>query len=185
MNRGDLLERFRLGESAAIASVGRLIRRVVADRGYYIPRDEQDDVVQEAVVQAYRSVCADGFRLAGSFDGYLRTVAHHRCIDWMRQHRASEPVDLETASSAASPEDRLASRERAALGRRVLMLLGDSCRRLIRLRVRDGLSYRDIARRLERSEGGLRNQMYKCVERARAILADLENRRRRAASDED
>ena len=50
------------------------------------------------------------------------------------------------------------------------MLTDYSCRRLISLRVRDGLSYRDIAARLGRTEQGVRAKMYKCLKQARALL---------------
>ena len=41
---GDLLDRFRLGEPTAIATVARLVRYMVGEKGYFVPHDERDDV---------------------------------------------------------------------------------------------------------------------------------------------
>jgi RNA polymerase sigma-70 factor (ECF subfamily) len=165
----DLLQGFVRGDRQAIATVATLVRRVVSDRGYWIPHDERDDVVQEAVVRVYQAVSSSAVRVERDFEGYVRTAAHHGCVDWIRRHRPSGPIDPQTANPAPGPDGLLAARERLDRGRRILRLLGASCLRLIRLRVRDRLSHREIAERLGRTEGGVRNQLYKCLERARAI----------------
>jgi RNA polymerase sigma factor (sigma-70 family) len=165
----DLLQRFVQGDREAISAVAGLVRRIVYDRGYWIPRDERDDVVQEAVVKVYQAVSAPGFRIERDLEGYVRSTAHHGCVDWIRRHRPAEDVDPRIANPAPGPDAELAARERLDRGRRILGMLGTSCLRLIRLRVRDRLSHREIAERLGRTEGGVRNQFYKCLERARAI----------------
>lgn len=168
------LDAFVHGDRDAIAEVAKRVRRVVSDRGYWIPRDERDDVVQEAVVRVYQAVSMPGFRLERGFEAYVTAVAHHACVDWLRRHRPSEPIDPHTESSEPGPLRAIANRERLERGRRILRLLGNSCRQVIRLRVRDRLSHREIAERLGRSERGVRSQLYKCLERARRFRRRLE-----------
>ena len=55
-----------------------------------------------------------------------------------------------------------------------MLRLSDACRELIRMRGREGLSYRQIARRQERTEGAVRNQMSRCLARARQILEEID-----------
>lgn len=168
------MHRFVQGDQEAIANVGALVRRVVFDRGYWIPRDEQDDVVQEAVVRIYKAISQPQFQLKRDFKAYVRSVAHHRCVDWIRRHRPSEPVDPQTANPRPGPDGDFATHERLELGRRILGMLGASCLRVIRLRIRDELSHREIAEQLGRTEGGVRNQFHKCLDRARAIAKKFE-----------
>ena len=163
------------GDRDAIAAVAVLVRRVVSDRGYWIPVDERADVIQDAIVRIYQAVSSPGFRLERDFDAYIRSVAHHRCIDWIRRHRPTVPVDPAAPNPGPGPERALVASERRRRGRTVLQALGPACLRVIRLRIRDRLSHREIAERLGRTEGGVRTQLYKCLERARRIARRLES----------
>jgi RNA polymerase sigma factor (sigma-70 family) len=169
-NEGDLLSRFRAGERDAVVAVARLARGVVGHRGHYIPRGEREDLVQEVVVQAYRAVIEPSFRPSKAFEAFVRSVAQRRCVDWVRHNRPSESLDPHTRASNPDPEHQAIDREQRSRARAALAALGYSCRSLIRLRVKDGLSYAEIARRLGRSEVGVRSQMYKCLKRAREWL---------------
>ena len=56
----------------------------------------------------------------------------------------------------------------------MLESLPGTCRELITRRTVEGLSYREIARMKGRSEQGLRNQLYKCLKRARDMFRELQ-----------
>jgi len=168
----DLMEPFRRGEADAIAFVARLARFMVGERGYFIPRAEREDVVQEILIHVYRAVSSPAFRLQHGFEAFVRTVAHRRCVDWMRRRQPSESLNPDSASLLApGPETAVISRESNERALQVLRSLGNSCLELIRLRYRDDLSYHEIAGRLGRTEHGVRSQMYKCIQRAKALFA--------------
>jgi RNA polymerase sigma-70 factor (ECF subfamily) len=170
------LTRFVSGESDAVSWVTTISRHVVNDHAYSIPYDERPDIVQEAVLHVYRAVTRPGFRLRQEFEAVVRSITYRRCIDWKRRRRETALLDPEAHhGTVPGPDGSVLDKETLARGRQVLADLGESCRQLIRLRARDELSYRQIAERLGRSEGGLRNQMYKCLRRARAILEQLEH----------
>jgi RNA polymerase sigma factor (sigma-70 family) len=166
----DRAERFRQGEPDEISAVSKLIRLMVGEKGYYIPLGEREDVVQEVLIHVHRAVSAPGFVLERRFEGLVRMVAHRRCVDWMRRHGSIETVHADTPSPDADPEASLLSREKVERGTRVLRALGAACRELIRLRVGEGLRYREIASRLDRTEQSVRSHMYKCLKRARQLL---------------
>ena len=65
------------------------------------------------------------------------------------------------------------SREETGRALRALRAVGTSCLELIRLRYRQDLPYRDIAERLGRTEHGVRSQMYKCLQKAKALFDKL------------
>lgn len=146
----------------------------MAFRGYYIPTDERDDVVQEVVLQVYRAATSRGFRVDQSFERFVRTVAHRRCVDWMRGHRSTSPLNPSLVSEDSDPERRLLSREAMDRGRRVLRSLSFACAQLVRLRLVEGLTYRAISARLGRTEGSVRVHLHKCLKKARAVF-ELEN----------
>lgn len=164
----DRVGRFGRGEPEEIANVARLARYMVSEHGYYVPRDEQDDVVQEILVHVYRVVVAPDFEIEHGFEALVRSVAHRRCVDWLRRHRPAEPLRGE-ARSFSTPESEALRREKRQVVARVLRSLSRSCLEVLRLRLSQGLSYRDIAERLGRTEGGVRSQMYKCLRRASEI----------------
>lgn len=173
MKRGDLLARFRCGERDAIAEVARLARLMVGDHGYYVAPDDRDDVVQEILIDVHRTVSSPEFRLHKTFEALVRTIAHRRCVDWIRRRRPDGPSEVDAPSSDPGPDRVLLDRERSWLGARVLHDLGPSCRRLVGLHVGRGLTYRAIAERLGRSELGVRVHMHKCIRRARDLLVRL------------
>lgn len=171
-----VLAAFLAGEPSAVAQVSDWARGVIAGRGYYVPLSEQEDLLQETVVQVYRAASAPDFALRQTAAAFVRCVAHRRCVDWLRCRRFERALHPESVSMADGPDRALLEGEKTERETGVLAMLGEPCRRLIHLRVGEGLPYRAIARRLGRSEGAVRNQMYKCLRKARRLMEDLERR---------
>jgi RNA polymerase sigma factor (sigma-70 family) len=157
---------------------------VVGLRGYAIPRDHRADIVQEVMIELWERLDATGFAASRTFDAFVRSLAYWRCIDWMRRRRTEVPLDRSSPAGSVSPQERLLEEERRNLGRRVLGRLAPSCRELIRLHAGQGLTYRQIAGRLNRSEGALRVQMTECLKKAREILGDIRRQEIAPISDE-
>ena len=168
--QGDLARQLRQGEQAAVIAVARIARSVVGTSSYVIPRGDGEDLVQEVVVQVYRAACDPDFIAGRDFPAFVRTIAHRRCVDWIRRRHPAEEIDPESASDQPAPDVILIRQERIERGRAVLRLLAPSCVRLIRLRAYHGLPYREIAERLGQTEDGVRARMYKCLKRAKALL---------------
>jgi RNA polymerase sigma factor (sigma-70 family) len=157
----------------ATRRMAAVVRRVVSDRGYYIPFDEREDVVQQVLLDAYRAITRPGFTLEKEFVSFVRSISCRRCVDWMRRQRPTAALTFRVADDRANPHEQLTEKETIELGRRVVRELSERCRDLIHLRIKEGLSYQDIAGRLSSSEGAVRNRMYKCLQHARQVLAEL------------
>lgn len=159
---------FRNGTPEAVQSVYRRIRRIVAFRGFGIPRADREEIEQETMKQLWEAVAEPSFALGPGFGGFVDQLAARRCIDWYRRCRSSsESLDRQVEAREPDPLARVLSRERIELASEALASLDTPCRRLLDLRVGAGLSFREISRRLGRSPGALRIQMYRCVRRVR------------------
>lgn len=172
----DRVEAFRCGDPEAIAAVARLARHMVGEKGYYVLPDDREDLVQEILIHVHRAVSGPGFRLRSGFDGLVRSVAHRRCVDWMRRHKRGADEPASVAAAPPDPEKVLLSQERIERGLHVLRNLGWACREIIRMRIGEGLRYRQIAERLDRTEESVRSHMYKCLKRAKQIVSAGESR---------
>jgi RNA polymerase sigma factor (sigma-70 family) len=173
MRRDPLVQGFLRGDTEATRRLAAVARRVVGDRGYYIPVGEREDVVQQVLLDTYRAITRPGFTLEKEFVSFVRSISCRRCVDWMRRQRPTAALTFRVADNRANPHEQLNEKETVELGRRVVLELSERCRELIRLRIKEGLSYQEIAGRLNSSEGAVRNRMYKCLQRAREVLAEL------------
>jgi RNA polymerase sigma factor (sigma-70 family) len=170
----DALARsFALGDPGALAQVEGIASRVVRHRGFYIPVEDRQDIVQEVMAQVWSALAAPGAGVRRSFVGFVQAIACRRCVDWMRRHRATAEIDPAIPDAAGPPDQAYLMQERRALGLQVLGELREACRDLIRLVILEERSYREIALSQGRGEGALRTQMAECLKEARAIRARL------------
>ncbi len=133
---------------------------------------DAEDVGQQVrrnLVVAFR----DG-RFAGhaSLRTYVWRIAQHAAIDHLRARRAKPSVSLddirEPTDAGASPEHAALKRERREMFARILAALSDECRHLFHLIVFEELSYAEIARRLQATEGAIKVRALRCREKAAA-----------------
>jgi RNA polymerase sigma factor (sigma-70 family) len=169
---------FRAGDPAAIGRVSKLVGAVVRSRGFFIPAGERGEVVQAAMVQLWDAVAAMGDAEPRDFDAFVRALAYRRCVDWMRRYRSSEPVGLDAASSTPDPEATLLADEEVRIGRWALEALDAGCRELIRMHSEEDLTFREIAQSQGRLEKTVRNQMSKCLAKARDFVERMRRRER-------
>lgn len=174
----DEAARFRAGDPAAIARVARLVSAVVHSRGFFIPVGERGDVIQAAMVQVWDAMASIGEEGPRDFSSFVRAIAYRRCVDWMRRHKSTEPVRLDAASSTPDPEAALLADEEVRIGRWVLETLDSRCRELIRMHSEQDLTFREIAASQGRLEKTVRNQMSKCLAKARDLIERMRRRER-------
>ena len=173
----SLAPRFRDGEPGALAEVAGIVRAVVRARGFYIPAHDRAEVIQETLVHLWRLVADPDQEPAESFPALVRAVAYRRCVDWMRRNVRTDAV-ADPAAHAADPETSLLEEEQARIGRWALEALDEPCRDLIRMHTSDDLTFREIADRQGRLEKTVRNQMYKCLQKARDSIERMRRRER-------
>jgi len=170
----DLLARYLDGDGEALDRIREFARWVVYERGYFVPRPERDDLLQEVLLDVYRAASAPGFELRHGVDAFVRSIAHRRCIDWVRRNRWSAEAAQPTDRTTPGPEGDALARERLELARQVLAKLSTGCRDLIVQRTTEGLSYAEIARKEGTSEQAMRNRLYKCLKRAQRLFRECD-----------
>lgn len=148
----DLLARMRAGESAALTAlfdryeqpVFRYLLGVLKDR------HAAEDVLQETFVTVLRKADA---ATGATFRGWLFTVAHQQALLLKRKAKrlpAAVP-DADLLALIEADADPFAAADRAdnaAAVRSLLAQLPDAQQQVIRLRVFDGLKFREVADRL-------------------------------------
>ncbi|HET7586269.1 MAG TPA: sigma-70 family RNA polymerase sigma factor [Gemmatimonadaceae bacterium] len=153
-----LVERWQQGdERAATLLVERhaaAVARFVASRG---AREDVDELVQDTFVRAFGSL--DGFRADSSLRTWLFSIARNLLRDRMRSARRGHrrvTLDEEISAVEHDPLDDAIADERRSRMMQAVARLSRMQREVFTLRVRDGLSYREIAEVLETTEGAAR-----------------------------
>lgn len=159
-------ERFEARASACLGDCHRLAAAIVG------PEDAAD-VVQDALVQAWRNVAR--LRDDEAFEPWLRSIVINRCRNVLRtRRRRPRLVELEIASGVADrraddPGLRLAERDRLE---RAFASLPVQHRAVLALRFTLDLSMRDIGRSMQVPEGTARSRLNAAVTRLRAALQE-------------
>ena len=158
------------------AAFGRLVRRH-QDRLYtslvHVSgcRDEAEDVVQDAFVQAFLKLRS--FERQSTFYTWLYRIAFNCAVSRRRKRRAEGSVEHvratvgdEPADRREMPQERILRQERADLLARALKGLSEEHRAILILREMEGCDYEEIARILSLPVGTVRSRLH----RARAHL---------------
>ncbi|MBI5850315.1 MAG: sigma-70 family RNA polymerase sigma factor [Planctomycetes bacterium] len=192
---GELLERARLGDAAALSTLirrhaDRLLRSIQAELGERLRRRlSSEDVVQEVYVDVLGSIRAFEDRGDDAFFRWLRAIALNRIRDADRrefktQKRGPEVrgADLDDASmsdffdrlagSMTTPSGRAEQHDRARRLREALEQIGTDQREAIQLRYLRHLDVAETAARMDRTERAVRNLCVRALIRLREILGD-------------
>jgi RNA polymerase sigma-70 factor, ECF subfamily len=158
----ELVRRIRAGDRAALAA---LYER-------YLPPVWRYDVVSETFLAAVRAVAAldPG---AASVGGWLLGIARHKVSD-ERRRQGRTPGEIPEglappADERTRPDFRAAGAETREAVARVMARLGDEERLVLDWKYLEGVSTRDIAARMGRTERAVEALLY----RARAAFRNL------------
>ena len=144
-----------------------------------VPAHEAEELAQRTFVRAYRATRSGGGPEAGDHVGwrrYLFTCARHVWIDHVRRNRSLMPLldDFESIEPVASGEGSVAELLRAEQVeglRECLDGLQPELRSACLQHFFDGLSKREIGRRLDRPEATVRTVLTKALALLRQCLA--------------
>ncbi|MGI9455467.1 MAG: RNA polymerase sigma factor [Aeoliella sp.] len=157
---GELVERYQ----------DRLFNTLVRMLG---SRDDANDVVQEAFVQAF--VKLETFRGDARFYTWLYRIAMNMALSHRRRQRPTVSVEAvkdcvgdEPVDHDPGPDVQMIGTERVAAVQSALAKLGDQHRQILVLREMEGCSYETIAEILQMPIGTVRSRLF----RARLLLKD-------------
>jgi RNA polymerase sigma-70 factor (ECF subfamily) len=129
------------------------------------------DVVHDVFVSLARS--STRFRLRGSLKHYLATCVANRARDRLRagkRHAARLRADQTSPAEGRPPEDGLILAEQTRRVYGALSILPDEQREAIVLRVKAGMSLKQIATIQDASSGAVQARYRRGIDRLRSIL---------------
>lgn len=182
MTEQELVVRAQRGDQEAFAQLVQANQNKIYALSYRMTANQEDaqDLAQEAFLRAWRTL--PSFQGESSFATWLYRLASNLCIDFLRREKRRKSVasitSLDDEESNAPtevpdhrfrPETELERKElRSAVGQ-ALLKLSDEHRQVLVLRELDGLSYSEIAERLELEEGTVKSR----ISRARLSLRNI------------
>ena len=167
----SLLARARAGDREAFNELVRLYvddvysvtLRILGDR------DLAQDASQDAFVSAFRAI--ERFRGEASFRTWLLRIATNAARSVGRRKTRRREVRLESVSDhpseGADPDARAVQRHEAARAEAMLQALPEKQRLAVSLRIHQGLSYHEIGKVLDCTEGAARVNYHLGVKRLR------------------
>jgi RNA polymerase sigma-70 factor (ECF subfamily) len=180
----ELATRARAGDRDAAEAL--LVRHEIAVHracAHLLPRGEDvEAAVQETFVRALRSLAH--FSGAGSFAGWLVSIAVNLCRDRLRRHRLVPFVALDgdgdeergplsvLASAEPSPERVAMARQAVARVRAAVATLPERQREVFTLRFHVGLDLAAIAEALGIDVGTVKTHLHRGVQRVRAAAEE-------------
>lgn len=161
----------------------RTVRAVLLGRA---TRDDVDDLVQEAFLAGWRQLLS--LRDPAAFGGWMLTIARHLRIDHARRHRPTESLDdaggdagtgLSRASRAwvsdAREDERASERIEAQRALEAIRTLPDAYRETLVLRLVEGMTGPEIARRTGLKPESVRVNLCRGMKLLREVLSPAES----------
>ena len=172
----ELVKRVQNGDSAAFDLLVRKYQhRIVALIGRYVADwSECQDVAQETFLRAYRAL--GNFRGDAQFYTWLHRIAVNTAKNHLVAHNRRPPTDDIDVGDAEqfesglrlrdndTPERELMRQQMEQTVMRAVEALPDELRAAITLREVDGLSYEEIAQRMDCPIGTVRSRIFRARE---------------------
>ena len=173
-----LIDRCLGGDEAAWEQVIARFKRKVFHIAYkFTGRHEAaEDLTQEVFLKVFKSL--DKFNRDADFSTWLSSVARNYCIDHYRASKREKEVvvedlvafDLAPASVGSNPHRALEDRDRRSFLRKGLEALPEKLREAVVLRDLHGLSYQEMAERLDLPEGTVKSRINRGREELTRLL---------------
>lgn len=165
----DFIQSYLEGERSAVAQVDGWILAAAKPFRRRI-RDEWDDAVQETRLEVFQALGRGEFRGEAQLKTYVFRVVSHTCLDCLRRRDRWKWTELAEGQGEPRGGERWipvrgVPLETAELVARVLEQVPEECRSLWSMLVA-GLSYREMGRALDASEGALRVRVLRCRKKA-------------------
>lgn len=179
----QLVERARNGDRAAfdrLASTATpTVLASIRQRIGPALREEIDpeDVLQETLLRAFRSLVEFRWQGHRSFERWLRGIAANYILHSARQRgiRKHLRIEREPQAAEASPSRQQRREERFDRLKRSIASLDADYRTVVQLARIEGLRIREIASRMKRSESSVRNLLFRAMQQLRQSFGDTES----------
>jgi RNA polymerase sigma-70 factor, ECF subfamily len=178
-----LVERAKAGDRAAFDEIAgwfqlRLRSLIEHQLGKTVRQAvEVDDVVQETLLRAFRSLGTFTWRDEQGFFRWLSTISRHVVLELAAEGRKAAVVLLEADLTAGDPSLSKIERrkERFARLEKAVGALSSDHRQVILLARVEGLAVKEIARRMNRSPNAVSQLLLRALQDLRRIFGDTES----------
>lgn len=109
------------------------------------------------------------YRGGGKFAAWLFTIARNKTFDYFRTHRREIPLDGESDTLPIDKDSYISLGESSAILELIAGFPAEE-RELLELRFAAEMPYREIGQMLHRSEGSVKKQIYRLLERIETEL---------------
>jgi RNA polymerase sigma factor (sigma-70 family) len=131
-------------------------------------REDAEDMLQEGFIRVFTQI--HQFQSKGSFEGWIRRIIVHTCINHLKKHKKfNDSVDITQAHSLQVREDSVPSIIQAKQVIECIRMLPIGYRTVLNLFAIDGYNHREIATMLDIEESTSRSQ----YTRAKAMLEQI------------
>jgi len=142
-------------------------------------KHEAEDVFQEALIIFYNKALDPKFKLSASISTYVYSVSRFLWKDELIKKGKYRSVDADLELSTEESDELVSALEKESNFKKleeVLEKIGAKCLQILTLFYHRQLSMKEIAKKIDlRSEKVAKNQKYKCLERAKLKLIELQN----------
>ena len=166
----NLVERSRNGDKEALGKLYDEFLPIVYKRVCaLVPVVDAEDVTQEIFISMVRSI--NNFRGDSKFSTWLFNIVHRRVADYYRRN-ASKLDEPEIKDSMISDNDQN-NIENIILLKQVLNKLSYQQREIILLRIVDGLSFNEVANKLQIETGAAKLRFYRAIKSCKNKFAEI------------
>lgn len=131
-------------------------------------REDAEDMLQEGFIRVFTQI--HQFQSKGSFEGWIRRIIVHTCINHLKKHKKfNDSVDITQAQTVSVREDSVPSIIQAKQVIECIRTLPIGYRTVLNLFAIDGYTHREIANMLDIEESTSRSQ----YTRAKAMLEQI------------
>jgi RNA polymerase sigma-70 factor (ECF subfamily) len=178
----ELFRRAAAGDRAAFDSLAdkeraQLDTHVRSHLGAALRRNvDPEDIVQETLLRAFRSISQMEWRGEAAFRSWLRLTAEHVILHAAQTNRRTQsPLDPDVPANDPSPSRVQRRDERFERLRQAIDGLPPDYREVIVLARIERLRIREIAKRMERSEDAVKQLLARALRKLRDSFGDTES----------
>ena len=181
IDEDELVERFQNGEKEAFNQLVLKYQGKIYSLVYkYVPNAETArDLSQEVFIKAFQAL--PNFKRQSAFYSWIYRIAINLCIDFIRQQNRLQTLSLEELSTGTNeewafndsnplPPAQAETKELARIIGKAVRQLPPGQRRVFKLRYQEGLQLKEIAARLDRSEGTIKAHLHHAHRRLQTLL---------------
>lgn len=177
----ELIERFQNGDTEAFNPLVLKYRQKIYNLLYQRVRDQETakDLCQDVFLKAFQGL--PHFKQDSTFYSWLYRIASNCGVDYLRQQKRRKvlmfgelPSDvdntLQMLNVSPSPAEIIENEELGHIIRKAVLQLSPGQQRVFKLRYRMELPIKEIAVRLNKSEGTIKSHLYNAHRKLRSML---------------